>query len=400
MDKRSKEMQQETSFFLQVLADYLNGRVTNVPENIDWEILEEIGQSQQLTGLIYHQCRKSIAQSDLPITVKNKWKLSYVYNSFQYSKRLALLNQVDTAFQRESIPYLIVKGTEVAKYYPVPAQRTMGDTDLLVHEEDKQRACDALVKLGFEVDTGSPIEWFALKDEMKIELHHRLIYAHNIELEAVQAWGDKVWEYTVFQNGKAQGKLDLTYHLMYVLLHLRKHMLAQGVGFRQFMDAAVLALQPGVNWKQMELWLKELHLIKFTQVCFAFCQRWFDARIPTGVLELSEEFYNESTERILTGGVFGANNKEYKENAVFNEVYFSKTSTTKGFLNWAFLPYNEMRARHYCKFLNGRPYLLPVAWCWRLIYRIYTGNLIPLLKGAFVNDTIKKKEDRLSKWGL
>ena len=89
-----------------------------------------------------------------------------------------------------------------------------------------------------------------------------------------------------------------------------------------------------------------------------------------------------------------------KENAVFNEVYFTKTSRTKGFLGWAFLPYNEMRGRSYCKFLNGRPYLLPVAWCWRFIYRVYTGNLVPLLKGAFGSETIKKKEGRLSEWGL
>jgi hypothetical protein len=400
MDKRSEMMQRETSFFLQVLADYLNGRVTKVPENLEWEILEKVGQAQQLTGIIYHQCKNSIAQSSLPEKSKMKWKLSYVYNSFQYSKRLALLKQIGKEFQKEGIPYLIFKGTEVAKFYPVPAQRTMGDIDLLVHEEDKQKACDVLCRLGFEVNTGSPIEWFASKGDMKIELHHRLIYAHSFELKIIQAWGDKVWDNTVFQNDTVQGKLDLTYHLVYVLLHLRKHMLEQGVGFRQFMDVAVLALQPGINWKQAEFWFRELDLIKFSQVCFDFCQRWFDIQIPVGVFKLTEDFYNESTDKILAGGVFGANDEEYKENAVFNEVHFAKSSSTTGFLKWAFLPYEEMRARYYCKFLNGRPYLLPVAWCWRLVYRIYTGNLVPLLKGAFANETIKKKEGRLSKWGL
>ena len=393
-------MQAETKFFLQVLADYLNGRSTGVPENMNWDVLATFCQNQQLTGVFYHQCKNSIMQSNLPMAMKNKWRVSYAYNVFQYSKRSALLKQVDTAFQKEGIPYVIFKGIEVAGFYPVPAQRTMGDSDLLVHEEDKQRACETLIRLGFEVDTSSPIEWYALKDDMLIELHHRLIYAHTIELEDIQAWGDKVWDYTILQNDKVHGKLDLTYHFVYVLLHLRKHMIEEGVGFRQFMDVAVLASQPDINWKQAELWFKELHLVKFSQVCFAFCRRWFDVHIPVGKLELTEGFYNESTERILAGGVFGAHDDDCKENAVFNEVYFAKTSRIKGFFRWFFLPYNEMRGRFYCKFLDGRPYLLPVAWCWRLMYRVYTGNLVPLLKGAFGDKTIKKKEDRLSKWGL
>ena len=393
-------MQAETIFFLQVLADYLNGRLTKVPENLDWDVLAVIGQKQQLTGVLYHQCKNSITQSDLPTEVKKNWKMGFIYNSFLYSKRLAVLKQVDTAFQQEGIPYAIFKGTEVAQFYPVPSQRTMGDTDILVHEEDKQRACEILARLGFELDTSSPIEWFASKGDIQIELHHRLIYAKSVELEVIQTWGDKAWDHTILQEDTVRGKFDLTYHFVYVLLHLRKHMIEEGVGFRQFMDAAVLASQPGINWDQEELWFKELDLVKFSQVCFTFCQRWFDIQIPAGKVELTEEFYNESTERIFAGGGFGAHDNDYKENAVFNEVYFTKTSRTKGFLGWAFLPYNEMRGRSYCKFLNGRPYLLPVAWCWRFIYRVYTGNLVPLLKGAFGSETIKKKEGRLSEWGL
>ena len=103
-------------------------------------------------------------------------------------------------------------------------------------------------------------------------------------------------------------------------------MIIKGVGFRQFMDAAVLASQPEINWKQAELWLKELHLVKFSQICFAFCRRWFDIKIPAGKLELSDDFYNEFTETMLAGGVFGGNDEKFTGNAVFNEAYFVKSS--------------------------------------------------------------------------
>ena len=161
-------MQKEKKFFLQVLADYLNGRATKVPDDLDWDALAAIGQNQELTGVIYHQCKNSIAQSDLPMEVKNKWKLGYVYNSFLYSKRSVLLKQIDTEFQKENIAYLVFKGTEVAKFYPVPAQRTMSDIDLLVHEEDKQKACETLCRLGFAMDTSQPVEWKGSKNEIEI----------------------------------------------------------------------------------------------------------------------------------------------------------------------------------------------------------------------------------------
>lgn len=396
-------MQKEKEFFLQVLADYLNGRVTKAPDNLDWDVLATIGQKQQLTGVLYHQCKNSIAQSDLPMEVKNKWKLGYVYNSFLYSKRSVLLKQIDTEFQKENIAYLVFKGTEVAKFYPVPAQRTMSDIDLLVHEEDKQKACETLCRLGFAMDTSQPVEWKGSKNEIEIELHHKLIYNYykSVELESFQVWGDKVWNHVVAQKDKVQCKLDLTYHLVYVLLHLRRHFLETGVGFRQFMDTAVLASRPEVNWEQAELWFKELHLEKFSQVCFALCKRWFCVNIPTTETEIQEDFYNDATEKIFNNGVFGSINEDYNENIIFNEARFTKSSGTYSLLKLIFLPYKDMRGKSYCRFLDGRPYLLPVAWCWRCIYLLFSRkNAAAYLKGAYSSETKKKKEEMLSRWGL
>ena len=398
MNAENSLLDKEKKFFLQILADYLNERTTAVPDNLNWHVLVKIGQDQQLDGIVYHQCKNSIAQADLPMETKMKWKQVYVYNFFWNLKRRALLNQIDAEFQKESIPYLIFKGTEVAKFYPVPAQRTMNDSDFLVRAEDKQRACNALVKLGFNMNPNLSNEWTGIKEELEIELHHRLIYDLNIELPSIRNWGDEVWIHAIKQGNQVQHKLDITYHMVYTLLHLRKHLLIEGVGFRQFMDVAVLASQPDINWLQAESWLDELSLKKFSQVCFAFCKRWFDVQIPISKFELGEEFYSFFTQKMLSGGVFGLKNKETTENIVFNEKRFAKSSSLYGILRHAFLPYQVMRVLPYCGFLDGRPWLLPVAWCWRFMYRI--GKLVPLLKGAYGNETIKKKEDELSNWGL
>ena len=391
-------MQKEKAFFLQVLADYMNTRTTHVPENISWTIMEEIGQAQQLAGIVYHQCKNSIMQSDLPDAEKNKWKLRYVYNSFLYSKRLALLKQINDEFQKENIPYLIFKGTEAAKFYPIPALRTMSDSDILVHAEDKQRTSKALSRIGFEMNTNLTNEWTGSKNELEIELHHRLIYDKTGEFKHLQAWGDMVWSYAVNKSNEVQYKLDVTYHLIYIMLHLRKHLLHTGAGFRQFMDVAALAMHPEINWQQAEIWLKELKLEKFANVCFAFCQRWFSINIPSTAVEMDEAFYEDATETIFTGGVFGLNNKDHEENRLFNEERLGESKGIFFVLNRAFLPYQKMRNIPYCQFLDGRPYLLPIAWCWRFIYVILNGRLTPFLKVVYGDET--QNRNRFSNWGL
>jgi hypothetical protein len=393
-------MQKEKDFLIQVLADHLNKRATVVPDNLNWHVLEKISREQKLSGILYHQCKSSIVRSDLPKEAKINWRQGYLYNSFLYVTRLALLRRIEKEFQKENIAYAVFKGIEVAAFYPVPAHRTMGDLDLLVHPEDKQRAFEALTRLGFTMKLQTSDEWITEKNEMIIELHHKLIYAHSIEWEIIQTWGNRVWDYTAEQKNIIQRKLDLTYHLVYLLLHLRKHLLENGVAFRQFMDVAVIASQPGVNWKQAENWLKELELTKFSQTCFAFCERWFGTTIQIGKIELKEDFYNDYTEKIFVGGMFGSNDPDIKDNTIFNKMHYdnSSDSGTSIFLRHALLPYKKMCDLPYCSFLKGKPYLLPVAWCWRFVYKM--GNLMPLLKGAYDKETIKKKEDMLSNWGL
>lgn len=356
-------MLKEKDFLIQVLADYLNKKVTAVPDDLDWHVLVKISREQKLSGILYHQCKSCIVRSDLPKEAIINWRQGYLYNSFLYVTRLALLRKIDKEFHKENIAYVIFKGTEVAAFYPVPAQRTMGDLDLLVHPEDKQRAFEVLTRLGFKMKLQTSDEWITEKNEMVIELHHKLIYAHSVELEIIQAWGDRVWEYTIVQNNKMQRKLNLTYHLVYMLLHLRKHLLENGVAFRQFMDVAVLASQPGINWRQAEIWLNELNLTKFSQTCFAFCERWFDTTIQIGRIELKEDFYNDYTEKIFVGGMFGSNDPDIKDNTIFNKMHYdnSSDSGTSMFLRHAFLPYKEMCDLPYCSFLKGKPYLLPVA---------------------------------------
>ena len=50
-----------------------------------------------------------------------------------------------------TVPYVILKGTSAAKYYPYPAYRIMGDIDIITRREDFETAYHQLQDHGYRI---------------------------------------------------------------------------------------------------------------------------------------------------------------------------------------------------------------------------------------------------------
>ena len=51
-----------------------------------------------------------------------------------------------------SVPYVILKGTEAAKYYPYPMYRALGDIDIITGHEDFDIALKELLESGYKIE--------------------------------------------------------------------------------------------------------------------------------------------------------------------------------------------------------------------------------------------------------
>ena len=49
-----------------------------------------------------------------------------------------------------TVPYVILKGTSAAQYYPHPELRAMGDIDIITRREDFRKSCNMLLENGFK----------------------------------------------------------------------------------------------------------------------------------------------------------------------------------------------------------------------------------------------------------
>lgn len=392
-------MTTEQQFILQLLSDHIHRLNTVCPNDLDWNIILRYANSHQIEGIIFKQCGNRIPDGN---ALKRLTEL-YATDMFYHANRVNLETEIRGAFRHNNIDFFFVKGSEVASLYPIPALRTMGDSDIVLHSYDKEKAHRLLQSMGYRNVTKLDHEWSYFKNKMEFEIHDHLLYERSNGDESLEQYFNACWNYV-----QREDILDWNFHFLFLIVHLRKHILCSGAGLRQFMDIAVLMKNnEKLNWSWIEQELSKLGLLKFAQTVVCLCEKWFGvpAKIISPVLE--ETFYEETTAKIFDDGVFGFDNEENNTNNVVNDIRKTKRAKStmiKRALGYFFPPYKEMRKSEHYAFLRGRPYLLPLVWIYRFFYGIARHKqkkVIRHLKGSFITEkTLENRKVTLERWGL
>lgn len=402
-------MPPEQQLILSILTDHLYGRKTEPQESIDWNALQQLASSHQLSGIIFYQCQSWL---------KERPKLQAVYTRLReyYSAQLVYRAVRERSFEKlqknmneQGISYVVFKGGELSKYYPVPELRSSADIDILVHTEDQMKVHDLLVADGFAATIGENHEWGFEKKKSHFEVHDRLLFEANTNTKAGIEFCDECWQYVNPVPESARLQLDWSFHFVYLLLHMRKHILYEGIGIRQFYDLAVLMERNAgaFDWKWIWESLEKLQLERYGITCLALCEKWFGVKNPLGEYVLEESFYEKATETIFRNGVFGFQNEENDVNHIANAAGSRNLPyplrLMKLLIGYLFPSYENMRHVKYYAFLNHRPWLLPAAWIYRLGYVIrnkFSEGLRVLKSPIGKREEIEAREQRLDSWGL
>ena len=392
-------MTTEQSFFLNVLSDHLNNRKTCKSSiNLDWSNLLHFARIHQVEGIIYQQCKDF-----LPNEIKNNLYIKYCSTLSNYAKRRYLTNNILNKLSSEGIEYFIVKGICVASFYPYPALRTMGDTDLVVHTEVRNQVHKILLEEGFENKSRlENREWVYYKENFELELHDHLIYSEAINRKELEDFFSDFWVYL------KDGELNWNYHFLYLLLHLRKHLMNSGVGFRQFYDIAVLTKNNNyLDWTYIEEQLIQLDLIEFSKVVLTLNETWFGVKSKLKFRQLDDLFFKRATEYIFVNGVFGFDNADNLDNVSINNARNSNNQylgMIKTAIRRVFPSYETLIVVPKYSFLKRKKWLLPWAWIYRLINGMNRNRIINnvnSVKSTFVSsESIEKRNEWFRQWGL
>ena len=389
-------MTKEQMFFIQILADHLNGRETKCNDVLDWNIIYDYARKHQVSGIVYTQAKNYMPAETL--NVFRQETIATVYNATIRNNDFATVTK---ALNENKIPNFIIKGPAVAALFPNTKLRSMGDIDLVVKHEDREKCHNIIINSGYKcVSKQDDREWQYYKKNMEMELHDRLVYDEAVNEKGQDEFFNDCWQYV------HEGQLDWNFHLLFLIFHLRKHFMNSGVGFRMFMDLAVVAEKAHIDWYILEDNLKKTGMFEFAKKCYGFIGRWFGIHIPLYV-DIDDIFFEEATQKIFTDGVFGFDNSENKGSEVFNKTRnqrFLRLSMGLLALRQIFPNIKELREIETYAYLKKYPFLLSVSW----MHRIFRGlkkhkeniGINSIKKSFIMNDQIKRRESMLQKWGL
>ena len=196
--------------------------------------------------------------------------------------------------KEHNIAYVVFKGLAMARLYPTPWMRTMGDVDFYVPKSCFDRAVE-VIERGLhvvmdkeDVDKHYSFDWQGIRFEMHYQIEtfgshrHQLCFDRMID----EAMAEHTDSFTVCDsdgNGTEVSVLPPTEDLIVVFKHWFNHLLVEGVGLRQTLDLVVLltAYRDKINVGRLMTALDGIGYMKAFRAMLAMMRRylgldWFD----------------------------------------------------------------------------------------------------------------------------
>ena len=279
----------------------------------------------------------------------------YRYEQFQIE-----IGKITKMLAELKIPYIILKGPRVRRYYPEPWLRTSGDIDILVHEEDVDRAVTGLVeRYSYEKQERNYHDVPLISpNDVLLELHFNI--KENMDnLDRVLI---KVWENSapVDNEGNMEYEQSNEYFMFHLIAHMAYHFQHGGCGIRSVLDIYLIHHKMEYDEEKLRAFCREAEIETFYEYAIGLSEVWFGDQAHTDVTRAMEKY-------IIHGGTFGT-----KDN--FAAVGQSKNGGHLQYMSSRiFASYGHLKGRY--PNLEKHKYLMPFYQVRRWIDMIKKGKL-------------------------
>lgn len=380
-------MTTEQKLLIDTLAIAITGSQRQLElDQVDWSAFLRLAQKHSLAPLVWDGLQKAGVCEQVPGQFHDQWNTLYfkaIYRDAQMDYARDLIQEKLTA---AGVPHIFLKGAVLKYDYPVPALRTMGDMDVLIHEEDYVALDQAAKELDAVQQFGDGNHKnYTFPGGVLVEFHPNFLH-HATRISTLINPG---WQYA----REKDGCWELTEEGIYLfsICHLAGHFTGGGVGVRFVVDTWVLRhlrkAQPDRDFVEKEL--RRFGLWEFAQNIERLAEVWFSG-------EETDPLMEEIGEYILQSGVFGNLNQ-----SALNEVSLAG-SRRKAFWRRVFYPRAEMESRYpWCK---GKLWLLPAAWLARAFtaLRLHGRHIRTWSKGAGQAgaEEIAAQKEKMARFGI
>lgn len=354
-------MNKEEKLLISTLKAYLNGESVKFPSDADYAGFFRLAKSHNLSAVVFSVMKNSEC-SAVPKEIFKAFENSFYDVIMCYGNQTNVINELSKCLSDNKVRHIFFKGAEIRDYFPVPEVRAMGDIDVLIPQDERDRVKKILCSNGFElVHSNGPVYNYS-KNGTVIEMHSKIINGKVGSSNAENCFLDAM-EHGCFDGYR--GYLNHEYHFAYLLTHIAHHFWFFGAGVKLILDLAVMLKVFDLDLDAVLCKMEEIELADFSKIILSICFKWFG---------YGKEYVQDtaSTESfLLSFGAFGNANrnkaaviarKEMEEGKAPNGVFTR--------LRLLFPSYKKIKDIPYMKFMEGRPYLLIFGWIYRLFYNL------------------------------
>ena len=212
-----------------------------IPSETDLELTGKCAKEQGVLSFLYDGA--VVAKSEVPAELLTKWKNATFQGVIRNERLLHAQDELLSWFEQAGIPCVVLKGSSVARYYPQPDLRVLGDIDILVSKPDVDKAKEILEQHGYAFhESDHEFHIGFTRPGSYVELHY------NVTKLPDSAGGRATGKVIdTFLSDIKQGcvgnhefpTLSETNQAIMLLLHMIRHMFSSGIGLRQVCDWAV-----------------------------------------------------------------------------------------------------------------------------------------------------------------
>lgn len=247
---------------------------------------ESLEQTQELPENFYSFCRRHkvtnmvypvIKEWQIPDEVKTRFKEDYSRVIAIEAMQEVFAGVLFSTFEQEKISFLPVKGILIKKLYPKEYYRSSNDVDILIKNEDFEKAKDVMEGLGYTAnicdnqDNDYHIEFH--KKKVSVELHKSLAPLNSTHFQYFRSSFDRAENVTDYHY--EMNKEDF---YIYTLYHLYKHFIKGGVGVRYFLDMYLINKKITFNREYIENELEKIGLKDFDKTVKELGEVFFEKK--------------------------------------------------------------------------------------------------------------------------
>lgn len=228
-----------SDLFIELLQISVGTRssMSRVPNVLEWESVYAEAEKQAIVGVMVDGLERLPGGQRPPKNILLQWIGSAQIMEQTYHLHCDRAQELTGCFHDAGFNSCVLKGIGNAQYYPNPQRRQGGDIDIWV--DGKRDEVTDFLRLHGRIGSINikHCDWKVFEDT-KVEVHFIPTWFYNpFTNRSLQRWIEKQ-KAIQFEHSSGIGINTLTtdFNLVYVLIHIYRHLFDEGVGLRQLVD--------------------------------------------------------------------------------------------------------------------------------------------------------------------